>query len=66
MKRRLCSSLDMAKKLKLTSVAEGVEAYAHWNLLKSLGCDIAQGCFVAKLMGAHTFSEWSLKWKPPE
>jgi EAL domain-containing protein (putative c-di-GMP-specific phosphodiesterase class I) len=62
----LASSLDMARKLKLHSVAEGVETRAHWNLLKSLGCDIAQGYFVAKPMDAHTFSEWSLKWTPPE
>lgn len=62
----LASSLDMAKKLKLKSVAEGVETRAHWNLLKGLGCDIAQGYFVAKPMDAHTFSEWSLKWTPPE
>jgi EAL domain-containing protein (putative c-di-GMP-specific phosphodiesterase class I) len=62
----LASSLDMARKLKLHSVAEGVETRAHWNLLRSLGCDIAQGYFVAKPMDAHTFSEWSLKWTPPE
>jgi EAL domain-containing protein (putative c-di-GMP-specific phosphodiesterase class I) len=62
----LASSLDMARKLKLHSVAEGVETRAHWNLLKGLGCDIAQGYFVAKPMDAHTFSEWSLKWTPPE
>jgi EAL domain-containing protein (putative c-di-GMP-specific phosphodiesterase class I) len=62
----LASSLDMARKLKLHSVAEGVETRAHWNLLKSLGCDIAQGYFVAKPMDAHTFLEWSLQWTPPE
>jgi EAL domain-containing protein (putative c-di-GMP-specific phosphodiesterase class I)/CheY-like chemotaxis protein len=62
----LASSLDMAKKLKLKSVAEGVETRAHWNLLKGLGCDIAQGYFVAKPMDTRTFSEWVLHWTPPE
>jgi len=62
----LSSSLEMAKKLKLKSVAEGVETQAHWNLLKSLGCDIAQGYFVAKPMDAKAFEDWILEWTPPE
>ena len=62
----LASSLDMAKKLKLKAVAEGVETRAHWDQLKSLGCDIAQGYFIAKPMDTHTFSEWVLAWTPPE
>jgi EAL domain-containing protein (putative c-di-GMP-specific phosphodiesterase class I)/FixJ family two-component response regulator len=62
----LASSLDMAKKLRLKAVAEGVETRAHWDLLKNLGCDVAQGYFVAKPMDAHTFQQWSLEWTPPE
>ncbi|MGH8744874.1 MAG: EAL domain-containing response regulator, partial [Burkholderiales bacterium] len=62
----LASSLDMAKKLKLTSVAEGVETRAHWNLLQGLGCDTAQGYFVAKPMEAAAFQQWALNWRPPE
>jgi len=62
----LASSLDMAKKLKLKSVAEGVETRAHWNLLQSLGCDIAQGYFIAKPMEAAAFRDWTLQWRPPE
>jgi EAL domain-containing protein (putative c-di-GMP-specific phosphodiesterase class I)/FixJ family two-component response regulator len=62
----LASSLDMARKLKLHSVAEGVETRAHWNLLRNLGCDIAQGYFIAKPMDTHTFSNWVLAWTPPE
>jgi len=62
----LSSSLDMAKKLKLKVVAEGVETRAHWNLLRELGCDIAQGYFVAKPMEAAAFQDWALTWHPPE
>jgi EAL domain-containing protein (putative c-di-GMP-specific phosphodiesterase class I)/FixJ family two-component response regulator len=62
----LASSLEMARKLKLKSVAEGVETRAHWNQLKSLDCDIAQGYFIAKPMDTHTFSNWVLTWTPPE
>ncbi len=61
----LASSVDMAKKLKLKSVAEGVETRAHWNLLQGLGCDIAQGYFIAKPMEAAAFREWTLAWRAP-
>jgi EAL domain-containing protein (putative c-di-GMP-specific phosphodiesterase class I)/CheY-like chemotaxis protein len=62
----LASSLEMARKLGLKAVAEGVETRAHWNLLQSLGCDIAQGYFIAKPMEAGAFEEWALHWSPPE
>jgi EAL domain-containing protein (putative c-di-GMP-specific phosphodiesterase class I) len=62
----LSSSLDMAKKLKLKSVAEGVETRAHWNLLRDLRCDIAQGYFIAKPMEAAAFQDWALHWRAPE
>ena len=62
----LASSLDMAKKLKLKVVAEGVETRAHWNLLQGLGCDIAQGYFIARPMEAAAFQDWALTWRPPE
>ncbi|HZQ73620.1 MAG TPA: EAL domain-containing protein, partial [Burkholderiales bacterium] len=60
------SSLDMARKLKLKAVAEGVETRAHWNLLQNLGCDIAQGYFIAKPMEAAAFLDWTLQWHPPQ
>lgn len=62
----LASSLDLAKKLRLKSVAEGVETRAHWEVLKSLGCDIAQGYFVAKPMEAMAFEDWVLEWRAPD
>jgi len=62
----LGSSLDMARKLRLKAVAEGVETRAHWNLLQKLGCDIAQGYFIAKPMEAAAFVDWTLQWHPPQ
>jgi EAL domain-containing protein (putative c-di-GMP-specific phosphodiesterase class I) len=59
------SSLDMARRLKVHSVAEGVETRAHWDLLLSLGCDIAQGYFIARPMDAAGFAEWAAEWAPP-
>ncbi|MFI3237240.1 MAG: EAL domain-containing protein [Lachnospiraceae bacterium] len=42
------SIIDMAKKIGLTTVAEGVETIEQVTLLKELSCDIAQGYFYAK------------------
>ncbi|HAT1658442.1 TPA: EAL domain-containing response regulator [Legionella pneumophila] len=56
------SSLEMAKKLKLTSVAEGVETIEDWNYLLELGCDLAQGYFIAQPMPAEEFYKWAIEW----
>ena len=56
------SSLDMAKKLNITSVAEGIETQADWNLLRQLGCNLAQGYFIARPMEAGTFLSWVRGW----
>jgi predicted signal transduction protein with EAL and GGDEF domain len=37
------SRVDMAHKLGLKVVAEGVETRADWNRLKRIGCSLAQG-----------------------
>lgn len=59
------SSLDIARKLGLTAVAEGVETRADWVLLKSLGCDVAQGYFIAKPMQAAAITDWAAQWSLP-
>ena len=41
------ASLDLARKLDLHVVAEGVETMDEWQLLAQLGCDIAQGYLIA-------------------
>ena len=53
------SSLDMAKKLNITSVAEGVENQQDWELLRQLGCIVAQGYLIAKPMHVDAFREWT-------
>ena len=53
------SSLDMAHKLHITSVAEGVETQQDWDLLVRLGCQLAQGYFIAKPMDASSFLAWT-------
>ncbi|MDP3514308.1 MAG: EAL domain-containing response regulator, partial [Sulfuritalea sp.] len=46
------SSIDMAHKLQVKSVAEGVETQRDWDGLKLVGCDTAQGYFIARPMDA--------------
>jgi EAL domain-containing protein (putative c-di-GMP-specific phosphodiesterase class I)/FixJ family two-component response regulator len=62
----LDSSISMARKLGLKTVAEGVETRGDWNLLQELGCSIAQGYFIAKPMSAAGFLEWMPGWAPPD
>jgi len=52
----------MAKKLKLSSVAEGVETQQNWDLLARLGCDIAQGYHVSKPIESAAFFEFLAAW----
>ena len=54
----LASSLQIARQLKLTSVAEGVETQDEWDLLQQLGCDVAQGYYIARPMQSDTYVEW--------
>ncbi|MGI8894474.1 MAG: EAL domain-containing response regulator [Casimicrobiaceae bacterium] len=60
------SSLDMAKKLKITAVAEGVETQVDWDLLRGFGCDLAQGYFIAKPMDAEAFLDWARQRAAPQ
>jgi EAL domain-containing protein (putative c-di-GMP-specific phosphodiesterase class I)/ActR/RegA family two-component response regulator len=52
------SSVEMARKLGITSVAEGVESLADWQMVKSARCDIAQGYFVARPMDEGLFVDY--------
>lgn len=52
------SSIQMGKRLGVTTIAEGVEAEADWRLLKELGCEVAQGFFVSKPMPAEELILW--------
>ena len=58
----LASSLDMARRLHLRAVAEGVETRANWDLLVQLGCDVAQGYYISKPMSAAAYLDWLGAW----
>jgi EAL domain-containing protein (putative c-di-GMP-specific phosphodiesterase class I) len=54
----LKSSLQLARELNIKAVGEGVETQQEWNLLQELGCDFAQGYFIAKPMDAGAYMKW--------
>ena len=49
------SVINMAKELRLTTVAEGVEDKHQSDLLKSMGCDIVQGFYYARPMPENQY-----------
>lgn len=51
-------SLDLARQLGLTTVAEGVESQADLALVAGLGCDLAQGYLIAPPMPAGDVAGW--------
>ena len=52
------STIDLGHNLGLQVVAEGIEDKATWDLLKSLGCDFAQGYFLSRPLPAPDFMTW--------
>jgi EAL domain-containing protein (putative c-di-GMP-specific phosphodiesterase class I)/CheY-like chemotaxis protein len=54
----LKSSLQLARDLNIRAVAEGVETQRDWELLAELGCDLAQGYYIAQPMDARAYSAW--------
>jgi EAL domain-containing protein (putative c-di-GMP-specific phosphodiesterase class I)/FixJ family two-component response regulator len=56
----LRSALDMAKRLGLNTVAEGVESLQDWRLLQEYGCTFVQGWLMAKAMPAKELPVWAL------
>ncbi len=52
------SSIDMARKLKIRSVAEGIETAEDWKTLHEMKCDVGQGYLIGKPMDVRAFSDF--------
>ncbi|MEE9552259.1 MAG: EAL domain-containing response regulator [Gammaproteobacteria bacterium] len=57
------STVELAKKLQLQTVAEGVETKEDLTLVEELGCDFAQGYYIAMPMAANEFGAWFMNWQ---
>lgn len=54
----LASAVEMAAKLNLSSVGEGVERIEDMRVLCEVGCDVAQGYLVARPMPGEVLLDW--------
>ncbi len=57
-KKILYSIINMAKKLGMRSVAEGVETKEQYKFLKDIGCEIIQGYYFSKPMPGNDFLKY--------
>lgn len=57
------SAIDVARKLGLKSTAEGVETVEQWEMLRKMGCDIAQGYWLARPMAEDAVADWIAAWE---
>ncbi len=56
----------LGNRLGLTVVSEGVEDQETWDLLSALGCDVAQGYFIARPMPGDQLLKWVESREYPE
>ena len=60
------ASLDLARKLRLEVVAEGVETVEDWQMLAEMGCGMAQGYLIAGPVPGDELTEAVARWRRPE
>ncbi|MEH6418389.1 EAL domain-containing response regulator [Pseudomonas sp. CGJS7] len=60
------ASLDLARKLGLDAVAEGVETVEDWQMLAELGCAIAQGRLIGDAVPGEELPAMLGRWRRPE
>jgi len=57
------SSVQLAKRLRLKTVAEGIETEEEWNLLVWMGVDLGQGYYMARPMPGEKLVPWYQSWR---
>ena len=60
------ASLDLARKLQLEVVAEGVETAEDWQMLAELGCGVAQGYLIAAPVAGEDLPGAVARWRRPD
>jgi EAL domain-containing protein (putative c-di-GMP-specific phosphodiesterase class I)/ActR/RegA family two-component response regulator len=55
--------LGLARQLKMSTVAEGVEDRNDWEFVRASECEIAQGYFVGRAMPPEAMPAWAAKWR---
>lgn len=62
-KAKFSASMAMARQLSLDVGAVGVEDLSDWAMLRLIGCDYAQGSFIANPMPAEDLLGWVQSWQ---
>ena len=57
------ASLDLARKLEISVVGEGVETMEEWQLLAQLGCDYAQGHLISRPVAGDELPAAIQRWR---
>jgi EAL domain-containing protein (putative c-di-GMP-specific phosphodiesterase class I)/AmiR/NasT family two-component response regulator len=60
------ASLELARKLNLSVVAEGVESVEEWQMLAELGCTYAQGYLISRPVPGDQLADVIARWRRPE
>ena len=60
------ASLELARKLNLSVVAEGVETVEEWQMLAELGCTCAQGYLISRPVPGDQLAEVIARWRRPQ
>lgn len=55
----IISFIDLAKRLNIHVVAEGIETSEQLNFLKSVNCDMVQGYIFSKPLPLNEFEKWA-------
>ena len=56
------STIDLAHRLGMHVVAEGIETADASVLLRQMGCDVAQGYLLGRPMPASAVAQWAREW----
>jgi len=57
------STVELAKRMDLSVVAEGIETQSDWDLVAGLGVDLAQGNFVSPAIPGAEIPAWAAIWQ---
>jgi diguanylate cyclase (GGDEF)-like protein/PAS domain S-box-containing protein len=52
------ATVDLAHRLGLKAIAEGVETQAEYDALRAIGCDFAQGYLIARPLAPGSIARW--------
>jgi EAL domain-containing protein (putative c-di-GMP-specific phosphodiesterase class I) len=62
LRAQLEEALDIGREFGFVTVAEGVENQEEWDLVNELGCEMAQGYFIARPMAGEALPQWHRLW----